>query len=96
MEKAGSDTRISLTCPQNMDSIVETTWLDASGKKLESESAGSGSFGFGGKRTYSRDYSVKGTPATVEFVMWSDMKTAEVPFEVAVPIAAAAAKPQPK
>jgi hypothetical protein len=96
MEKAGSDSRISLTCSENMDSIVEANWLDASGKKLESEGAGSGSFGFGGKKTYTRDYSVKGTPATVEFVMWSDMKITEVPFEAGITLATAAAKAPPK
>ena len=68
--------------------IVEVNWLDAAGKKLEADAGGSGSFGFGGKTTYSRYWTVKGTPASVEFVGWTDMKTVSVPFAATVAIGA--------
>ena len=89
LEKSGSDTRVEVESPQSMDTIVEVNWLDAAGKKLEADTGGSGSFGFGGKTTYSRDWTVKGTPASVEFVGWTDMKTVSVPFSASVAIGAA-------
>lgn len=91
-EKSGTDTRVEVNAPQSMDSIVEVHWLDAAGKKLEAEDGGRGSFGFGGKTTYSRDWTVKGTPARVEFTGWTDMKSVTVPFEATVAIGATPAK----
>lgn len=89
LEKSGSDTRVEVESPQSMDTIVGVNWLDAAGKKLEAEDGGRGSFGFGGKTTYSRDWTVKGTPASVEFTGWTDMKTVSVPFSATVSIGAA-------
>ena len=86
VENKGSDTSVEVESPQSMNSIVEVNWLDAAGKKLEAQSGGSGSFGFGGKTTFSREWTVKGTPASVEFVGWTDMKSVSVPFQAAVSI----------
>ncbi len=92
VEKQGSDTRVEVESPQSMNAIVEVNWLDAAGKKLEGEAGGSGSFGFGGKTTFSREWTVKGTPASVEFVGWTDMKSVSVPFDTTVAIGATGAK----
>ena len=78
------ETSVTLESKEAFDSIVEVKWLDASGKPLEAESGGGGSFGFNGNVTYSKTMSVKGTPATVEFVKWTDMKTVQVPFSATV------------
>ena len=92
LEKSGSDTQVEVESAQSMDTIVEVNWLDAAGKKLEADDGSRGSFGFGGKTTYTRDWTVKGTPASVEFVGWTDMKSLSVPFETTVAIGVAAAK----
>ena len=92
LEKSGSDTQVEVESVQSMDTIVEVNWLDAAGKKLEADDGSRGSFGFGGKTTYTRDWTVKGTPASVEFVGWTDMKSVTVPFETTVAIGAAGAK----
>jgi hypothetical protein len=96
VEQSGSDTRIEVQAPQNMDTIVEVRWLDATGKALEAEDGGRGSFGFGGKTTYSRSWTVKGTPASVEFTGWADLKTLTVPFETVAAIGATGAKASAK
>ncbi len=88
VEKSGNDTRVSLSSDQSFDSLVEVRWLDAAGKALEAESNGSSSFGFGGKTTYSRDWTVNGSPASVEFVLWTDLKTVQVPFSATVSVGA--------
>jgi hypothetical protein len=88
VEKSGNDTKVSLSSDQSFDSLVEVRWLDAAGKALESDSNGSSSFGFGGKTTYSRDWTVSGVPNRVEFVLWTDLKTVQVPFSATVSIGA--------
>jgi|GEM_PF-4901054 len=88
LEKSGSETRVEVNSSQKMDAIVEANWLDAAGKKLEAEDGGRGSSGFGGKMTWSRDWTVKGTPASVEFTGWTDMKSVSVPFAATIAIGA--------
>jgi len=92
LEKAGSDTKVEVVSPQTMDAIMEVRWLDAAGKKLEADDGVRGSMGFGEKITYSHEWTVKGTPATVEFTGWTDMKLVEVPFEATIAIGVAGGK----
>lgn len=84
---------ISLDSAESFDRIVEMKWFDASGKELEAEDDGGGSTGLSaeisgsrllGVRNYHEYVIVKGTPATVEFVAWTDMKTVQVPFSATV------------
>lgn len=88
LKKSSGETQIELTAPGSMESITEINWLDAAGKKLEADRQGSGRMGFGNKVTYSQSWGVKGTPATVEFVIWADLKTVEVPFHITTGIGA--------
>lgn len=78
------ETSVTLESKESFESIVEVKWLDAAGKPLKSENGGGGSFGFNGNMTYSKTMNVKGTPASVEFVKWTDMKTVQVPFSATV------------
>lgn len=88
LKKSSGETELELTAPASMESITEIHWLDAAGKKLEADRQGSGRMGFGGKVTYSQSWEIKGTPATVEFVVWKDLKTVEVPFHITAGIGA--------
>jgi hypothetical protein len=75
---------LSLESKQNTDAVRTVRFLDAEGKQVESDAAGSGYMGFGGDITYSLSYSLSGVPetATIEIEYWEDLKTLEIPFDV--------------
>jgi len=64
-------------------------FFDAKGKPIEAKANGSGSFGFSGKKTYTRDYTFKKVQKKfiVEVDLWTDLEKTEVPFNVTVPLA---------
>ena len=84
---SGGETSVTLKAGENLDAIKEYRFLDAAGKVLESDSAGRSSFSFGKSRQYSVDWTVKGKPAALEFVRWTDMLVEKVPFAATVGIA---------
>jgi hypothetical protein len=92
LKKSGGDTNLELTSAESLEGIVEINWLDAAGKKLEADRQGSGRMGIGKAVTYSQSWSIQGTPATVEFVTWTDLKTVEVPFHIVAGIGAVNSK----
>lgn len=92
LEKSGSGVSVELQAPESLDQIAEIRWLDAAGKALEADRNGSSRMGFGNKMTYSQSWSVKGTPATIEFVRWTDMKAVSVPFSFEIGFGAKAGK----
>ncbi len=88
LEKSGSDMSVELESSESTEQIAEIRWLDASGKALEADRNGTSQMGFGGKVTYSQSWTVKGSPATVEFVRWTDLKAVSVPFSFEIAVGA--------
>lgn len=80
------DSKVSVTLEtsKNMDALKEVIFLDESGEKIESEQRGSGSFGFGGKMTYSRSFGLKKKVSEVEIglLKWTDLKQVKVPLDL--------------
>ncbi len=78
------------TSDKGMSAVAEIRFLDESDNALKSESAGSGTFGFGGKAvTHSRSFRFESPPegnVIVEFKIWTDMEEKKVPFAVAAGI----------
>ena len=73
------------TSNKGITMLAGVKFFDASGKELESESAGSSSMGFGNKYTYGRGFSLKKAvtgKVIVEFDMWTDLKEVKVPFSI--------------
>ena len=87
IEASGGETSVTLKATENLDGIKEYRFLDAAGKVLKSESGGRSSFSFGSSRQYSVEWNVKGKPAALEFVRWTDMQVVKVPFAATVGIA---------
>jgi len=88
LEKSGSDVAVELETSASTEQIAEMRWLDAAGKVLVAKRESSSQMGFGGKVTYSESWSVKGSPASVEFVRWTDLKAVAVPFSFEIAVGA--------
>lgn len=86
LEKSGSEVAVELESAASTAQIAEIRWLDAAGKALEARRVGTARMSIAGSVAYSERWAIKGIPATVEFVRWTDMKVVSVPFrfEVAV------------
>jgi hypothetical protein len=92
LRKSGSEMSVELETSESTEQIAEMRWLDAAGKVLEANRDSSSQMGFGGKVTYSESWTVKGSPATVEFVRWTDLKAVSVPFSFEIAVGAKAGK----
>jgi len=76
-----------LESDQPFDAIQSIALVDASGKEIPCESAGSSSFGFGDSMTYSRDYRFTGQPSAVtklKVTYFQRVVTEAVPIEFQV------------
>jgi hypothetical protein len=92
LDKSGSDMSVELETSESTEQIAEMRWLDAAGKVLEAKRESTSQMGFGGKVTYSESWNVKGSPATVEFVRWTDLKAVSVPFSLEIAVGAKTGK----
>ncbi len=75
---------VTLSTDKPLDAIKKIEFADASGKAVEQEQMGSGSFGFGGKTTYQRTIGLakKLDKATVRITHHDKMETVKVPLEL--------------
>jgi len=82
------DAKMSLTLEtqKNMDELKEIQFFDESGKEIESSKGGSGSWGFGGKMTYSRTYELRKKVSELEIgiIRWADLKEVKVPLDLKI------------
>ena len=65
--------------------LAGVKFLDAAGKELESEGAGSSRMGFGKKFTYGRSFSLKKAvkgEVILEFEVWTDLAETKIPFSI--------------
>lgn len=82
----GSALKVQFASSQRMDAIKEILFLDKSGKQIDAKSMGTGSFGFGGKKTYTRTFGLpkKMASVTVKIVSYAKMETIEVPVKLSM------------
>ncbi len=75
---------VTLSTDKPLDAIKRIEFADASGKAIEQEQMGSGSFGFGDKTTYQRTIGLakKLDKATVRITHHDKMETVKVPLEL--------------
>lgn len=78
--------RVTFETSDSLEALAEVRFIGEGNAKLEADNNGSGSFGFNGKKTYSKSYSIKGKAASVimEADMWQDAKQVEIPFDLEV------------
>lgn len=86
--------KLTLETSDSLEALAEVRFIGEGNTKLEADNNGSGSFGFGGKTTYSKSYSIKGKAASVilEGDIWQDAKKVEIPFDLEVTLPVATSK----
>lgn len=84
----GSALNVQLSSEEPMDAIKAIEFFDAQGKKIDAKSMGSGSFGFGGKKTYTKTFGLpkKMAAVTIKITAYEKMETIEVPLKLSVGI----------
>lgn len=82
----GSKLSVQLSSDQDMEAIKKIEFLDAKGKVIDAKSMGSGSFGFGGKKTYTKTFGLpkKIDSVTLRIVSHANMKTVELPLKLSM------------
>ena len=77
---------VQLASDQSMDAIKALEFLGADGKPMKAEPMGSGSFGFGGKKTYTRSYGLPERPGevTVRITAYANNQTVVVPLKLSI------------
>ena len=77
---------VGITSNERMDGVKEIHFLDAQGKQMEAQSMGESSFGFAGKKTYTKTFGLpqKLDEVTVRIVSYANMETIEVPVKLSV------------
>ena len=73
------------TKDKEIELVAATRFLDASGKELESQNAGSSSMGFNGNFTYGRSFTLKKLPkgkVVIAMDVYTDFAEKKVPFSV--------------
>ncbi|MEC7726992.1 MAG: hypothetical protein VYD05_15825 [Planctomycetota bacterium] len=77
---------VQLASDQSMDAIKALEFLGADGKPMKAEPMGSGSFGFGGKKTYTRSYGLPERPSevTVRITAYANKETIVVPLKLSI------------
>lgn len=82
----GSAINVQISSDQRMDAIKEIVFLDGKGKPIDAKSMGSGSFGMGGKKTYTKSYGLPKRVAEVSLriVSYTKMETVEVPIKLSM------------
>ena len=86
--------KLTFETSDSLEALAEVRFIGEGNAKLEADNNGSGSFGFGGKKTYSKSYSIKGKAANiiVEGDMWQDAKKVEIPFDLSVTLPVSTSK----
>jgi hypothetical protein len=82
----GSVINVQISSEQRMDAIKEIVFLDAKGKQIDAKSMGTGSFGMGGKKTYTKRFGLPKRLAVVNLriVSYAKMATIEVPIKLSM------------
>ena len=80
----GADVQVVSDAP--MDAVKEIAFLDGAGRVIQSTSTGSGSFGFAGKKTYTRSYRVTGDalPVKVRVVAHANVEKVVLPVKLTI------------
>ncbi len=75
---------VTLNADKPLDAIKKIEFADASGKAIEQEKMGSGTFGFGGKTKYQQTVGLakKLDKATVRITHYGKQETVKVPLEL--------------
>ncbi len=77
---------MSFESSSSLDTIAEITFLDASGKKMESSSSGGYESGFSGEMTYSRSYTVTGKTEKLSARVRYFQSTVELELPLDLPV----------
>tara|TARA_R110002096_G_scaffold91722_6_gene207555 strand:- start:542 stop:1318 length:777 start_codon:yes stop_codon:yes gene_type:complete len=82
----GSALNVQFSSSQSMDAVKEILFLDNAGKPIEAKSMGSGSFGFGGKKTYTKTFGLPKQLAnvTIKIIAHANVETIEVPIKLSM------------
>ncbi len=90
----GEGTEIELETTDDLKALAEVRFIGSGNAKLEADKRGTGSMSFGGKRTTTMDYTIKGaTPSVIiEGDVWQDAKQMELPFDLTVTLPVATVK----
>ena len=77
---------VQLASDQSMDAIKALAFLGADGKPMKAEAMGSGSFGFGSKKTYTRSYGLpeRLDAVTVRITAFAQTETVMVPLKLSI------------
>ncbi len=80
----GVDVQVVSDAP--MDAVKEIAFLDGAGRVIPSSSRGSGSFGFAGKKTYTRSFRVTGAARIVKLrvVAHADVEKVVLPVKLSM------------
>ena len=75
-----------LASDQSLDAIRELEFLGADGKPMKADSMGSGSFGFGGKKTYTKSFGLPSRPdeVTVRITSYAKTEVVTVPLKLSI------------
>lgn len=86
VEFGDSKFSVQLASDQSLDAIKELEFLGADGKPMKVESMGSGSFGFGGKKTYTKSVGLPSRPdeVTVRITSYAKTEVVTVPLELSI------------
>ena len=93
--KSGSgELELQLETTDDIKALAEVRFIGPGNTKLESDRNGSGSMSFGGKRTNTLNYTIKGAAASViiEGDVWQDAKQVDLPFDLTVTLPVATGK----
>lgn len=90
----GDGTEVELETTDDLTALAEVRFIGSGNAKLEADKGGSGSMSFGGKKTSTIDYRIKGATASViiEGDVWQDAKQVELPFDLTVTLPVATGK----
>jgi len=81
-----SEVTVQVSANEPMDAVREIEFLDAAGEPMKTESMGSSSFGFGGKKTYSRAFGLPAKPksVTVRVTYFAQVETVVIPIKLSL------------
>lgn len=82
----GSALNVQISSDQRMDAVKEIVFVDAKGDEIEVQPMGEGSFGFGGKKTYTKSFGLpkKLGEVTVRITSYAKMDTVKVPVKLSI------------
>lgn len=85
-DAGGSALSIQISSEQSMDTIQEFRFTDKAGKDLDAKPMGSGSYGFGGKKTYTRSFGLpkKMAKVTLHVRAYKKIEIVEVPVKLSI------------